>query len=338
VVPVTGKGTFKEAWQLQWQPEFVIAIVEASIWGSSVVDAASARARDLAERSSDLPAQARLLDCAILADLSAAVESIMTRLETQASIASDVTQLMDALPPLANLLRYGNVRKSDATMVAHASRGMIARICIGLPLACASLDDDAADTMFGSILKTDSAIKTVQDNDQRETWHATLKTLADSERLHQLVAGRCCRILLDARALDTNDVACRMSLAIAIASEPARAAAWIEGFLRGSGELLCHDDALLGLFDRWLTELSSESFVVLLPLLRRTFSSFEAPVRRILGEKAKREVVAAPLETRASHDQFDEERAATILPLLSRLLGLGAPDRAHGESGQQEQQ
>jgi hypothetical protein len=82
----------------------------------------------------------------------------MARLEDQAAVASDVSQLMKALPPLANLLRYGNVRKSDAAMVAHAVNGMIARICIGLAGACASLDDDAADAMFAAILMADAAI------------------------------------------------------------------------------------------------------------------------------------------------------------------------------------
>jgi hypothetical protein len=217
-------------------------------------------------------------------------------------------------------------------MVAHAAKGMIARICIGLPFACASLDDDAADAMFGSILNTDSAIKRIEDPEQLQTWHATLATLAGSDRLHQLVAGRCCRILHDAQALGPDDVARRMSLAIAVASEPARAAAWIEGFLRGSGELLYHDQGLLGLFDRWLTGLPAEAFLQLLPLLRRTFATFEAPVRRNLGEKAKRGVQAVPLESRVAQDQFDQERAASILPLLTRLLGLGAPDRVDREA------
>ena len=60
----------------------------------------------------------------------------MARVEAEAAVASDVTQLMDALPPLANVLRYGNVRKTDTAMVAHAVVGLVARICVGLPLAC----------------------------------------------------------------------------------------------------------------------------------------------------------------------------------------------------------
>ena len=33
------KGTFKEVWQLQWQPEFAVALIEASVWGNTILDA-----------------------------------------------------------------------------------------------------------------------------------------------------------------------------------------------------------------------------------------------------------------------------------------------------------
>src|SRR5450759_5194250 len=39
---VTGTGTFKEAWRVQWQPEFAVAIVVASTFGTTVESAATA--------------------------------------------------------------------------------------------------------------------------------------------------------------------------------------------------------------------------------------------------------------------------------------------------------
>ena len=35
-------------------------------------------------------------------------------------------------------------------------------------------------------------------------------------------------------------------------------ASWVEGFLKGSGELLYHDDALFGVFDAWLAGLPAD--------------------------------------------------------------------------------
>jgi hypothetical protein len=324
VAGASGKGTFKEAWILQWKPELAVSLIEASVWGQTVEDAATAFAADRAAKLEGLPELTALLDRAILADLPAAVSQVMARVESQAAIAADVTQLMDALPPLANLLRYGSVRKTDAAMVGHAASGMVARICIGLPLACSTLDDDAATAMFGSILRADASIGLMGDAEGLAMWHAALGRLADSETVHGLVVGRSARILLDARALDADEAARLMNLAVSTASDPPRAAAWVEGFLRGSGEVLHHDDALFGIFDAWIAGLSAEAFPNLLPMLRRTFGTFEPPLRRSLGEKAKNLASAAPMARSASKPSadIDVERAAAVLPLVAKLLGL----------------
>lgn len=322
----SGRGTFKEAWGLCWKPELAVSLIEASLWGTTVEDAATALAADRCGREEQLPALAALLDRAILADLSSAVGAIMARVESMAAISADVSQLMDALPPLANLTRYGSVRKSDVAMVGHAASGMVARVCIGLPLACASLDDAAATAMFDSILRADSAIGLMGVASDLASWHAALGRMADSDAIHGLVAGRSSRILLDASMLDAAEAARLMNLAVSPASDPPRAAAWVEGFLRGSGEVLYHDDSLFGIFDAWLASISAESFPLLLPMLRRTFATFEAPLRRSLGERARTSASsgsAAPSTRAEPSADIDHERASSVLPLISQLLGLG---------------
>ncbi len=325
----TGRGTFKEAWKLQWRPELAVALIEASLWGSTVLDAATARADDLAARAPDLPALTSLLDRAMLADLPASVERIMARLEERAALSSDAVQLLNALPPLASLLRYGNVRKTDAEAVAHATNGIVARACIGLPGACASLDDEAAAAMFEAIHSANDAIVLIENPEHLKMWQATLAKLTGSDRLHGLVAGRCVRLLLDGGTFDAEETARRMNLAVSKAADPPRAAAWIDGFLRGSGELLYHDDGLFAILDGWLASVPADAFTELLPMLRRTFSTFEAPLRRNLGEKARRGVkagAASPARKPAAPVDFDEDRAATVLPLLSAMLGLDTPE------------
>ncbi|HXR64965.1 MAG TPA: DUF5682 family protein, partial [Ktedonobacteraceae bacterium] len=64
-----------------------------------------------------------------------------------------------------------------------------------------------------------------------------------------------------------------------------------------------------------------ESFVELLPLLRRAFSGFSGPERRMMGEKARylhREPGTDGFA--ASSAEIDHERAARVLPVLSSIL------------------
>lgn len=314
------KGTFHELWRLQWQPEFAVSLIEAGIWGNTIQDASAAYARDAADKATELPVLTSLLDQVLLSDLSDAVSHLMTRLQAAAAVASDVAHLMAALPPLTNVLRYGNVRQTDTGMVSHVVDGLVARICIGLPGACASLDDDAAAAMYSHLLKVNSAVGLLQNEEHLASWHKVLTQMAQ-QGLHGLIAGRCCRLLLDAGAFDPAESARRMGLALSTASEPPQAAAWVEGFLKDSGLLLLHDDTLWQVLDNWVSQLSSETFTALLPLLRRTFSTFSAPERRKMGERVKRGE-SRPTAPEEGAGDFDSDRAAAVLPLVAQLLGV----------------
>jgi hypothetical protein len=330
-----GKGTFKEAWRLQWLPEFAVAVIEASLLGTTVVDAATAKADDLAARAATLPDLTRLLDAAVLADLAGAVDRIMRRVEEQAASVSDVAQLLDAVPPLAQLARYSDVRRTDASLVGHVARGLVVRASIGLPNACASLDDDAAAAMFTTLVGVEPAITLLNDGAATAAWVEALGKVAALDTVHGLVSGRAVRLLLDRHTIDDAEAARRMGLAVSVNVEPAKAGAWIDGFLRHSGELLLHDEALFDLVDGWVSGLTAESFTGLLPILRRTFATFEAPLRRNLGEKARDRTGPAARGSRAvATDEptalFDVERAAAVLPRVAAMLGLvrGEGDRS----------
>jgi hypothetical protein len=318
------KGTFWEIWRMQWQPEFAVGLIEAAVWGNTVPVAASNFARDAANKATELPALTALLDRTLLADLPDAVHHVMARVQNEAAVSSDVAQLMRALPPLAQVQRYGNVRQTDVDLVGGIVEGLVLRICIGLPPACASLNDEAAGQMFDLISQTNGAVSLIQNTDLLASWQTTLRQLADQSGIHGLIAGRCCRLLLDAGKLDSNETATRMGLALSIAVQPEHAAAWVEGFLKESGLLLLHDEVLWQVLDDWVTRLHPDTFTALLPLLRRTFSTFHAPERRQMGERVQRgaSVHAAPGKAAAN---FDVKRAESVLPLMAQLLGLKAP-------------
>lgn len=314
-------GTFHELWRVQWQPEFAVTLIEAGVWGNTVVDATTTFVRHTADQATVLPVLTNLLEHTLLADLPEALSYVMTRLQSEAAVTSDVTHLMNALLPLANVLRYGNVRQTDVSMVGHVVSGLVARICVGLPGACASLNDEAAVAMSTCLANVHAAISLLQNDEYTRDWHGVFSRLADQNSLHGLLAGQCCRLLLDAQIFTADKVAQRFSLALSTANEPAQAAAWIEGFLKGSGLLLLHDETLWQVLDNWVVSLSPEVFTQVLPLLRRTFATFPAPERRQMGERVARGASLQPALT-ASTDEFDHARAEAVFPLVAQLLGL----------------
>lgn len=315
------RGTFHELWTLQWQPELAVSLIEAAAWGNTVATAAASRACDLARRATDLPALTALLEQVVLASLDDSVAVIMDRLQEESARAPDIAHLMDGLPSLASVSRYSDVRRTDVGVIADVVDGFVVRICVGLPVACSSLDDDAATAMRARIEAVQGAIALLQHDAHTTAWHDAVRRLADSDHVHGTVAGRCARFLFDAGLLGDEDAARRLARTLSIAEDPTRAATWVEGFLAGSGQLLLHDDALWRLIDDWLVRLREETFVALLPLLRRAFSAFAASERRQLGDRARRPSVPIGLTTGGDGD-FDQARAEAGLRTVLMLLGV----------------
>ncbi len=124
-------------------------------------------------------------------------------------------------------------------------------------------------------------------------------------------------------AISPEDLRKRLGLALAPALPATQAGAWAEGLLRGSGLLLLHHPELLDLIDGWVAGLNSETFTNLLPLLRRTFATFQPPERRQMGERlvdGNRPSGSTPNLTSA--DEINLERARLVVPVLQQIFGL----------------
>ncbi len=316
------KGTFRESWRLEWKPEFVISLIEAASWGNTVESACAGLTLHRARTTKSLAELTQLLKLALLADLGGIIPGLMQRLEGEAAVSSDVPQMMDAIGPLAEIMRYGDVRGTATGMVEHMMRGLVERVCISLSAACSSLDDGAAEEMLGRVIAVDGALGLIENLELIGDWRGALLRLAGQAGVHGLVAGRSVRILFDTGTLPPPDAARRLSVALSQGNDHVAAGAWIEGFLRGSGMILLHSDELWRIMDAWLCALREETFDAVLPLVRRTFCTFPAPERRMMGERLKRSRGPSASRPDASDKDVVHERGALVLPLVMKILGL----------------
>ncbi|MDE3725083.1 DUF5682 family protein [Nocardiopsis sp. N85] len=312
-----GKGTFRESWRLRWEPELDVALIESARWGTTLATAATARVTELAADAA-LPELTALTERCLFADLADALPTVLALLTDRAATDNDVTHLMGALPPLARSARYGDVRGTDAAHLRTVAEEILSRVRVGLPPAVHGLDDQAAAEFVTRIDRTHSAA-TLLGGEALADWEATLRSLADRETLPGRIAGRLNRMLSDAGHLTAEELRRRLGLAMSQGVEPAEAAAWLEGFLQGSGLILVHDDRLLGLIDAWLLGLPEERFTAVLPLLRRTFGAFDGSERREIGGAASRLGGDRPTIVRA-RVAVDVDRAAPALATALAIL------------------
>ncbi|NBE53377.1 hypothetical protein GUY60_18510 [Streptomyces sp. YC537] len=335
-------GTFRESWRLRWEPELAVRVAEAGIWGTTVLAAATAKAESDAIGAPALSDVTALAERCLLAGLPDALPTVMSVLADRAALDADVGHLAQALPALVRALRYGDVRGTETGALAEVAAGLAARVFVGLPPACASLDAEGAAQMRGHVDAVHTAVGLLADVSPpglRGRWQAVLRILGARDTVPGEVRGRAVRLLLDEGELREGEAARLMGLALSPGTAPADAAAWVEGFVGGGaggsgGMLLLHDERLLGLLDAWLTGVSAEAFTDVLPLLRRTFSAYETGVRRTLGELVRRGPgataggVMAPAAIPGFAAEPDRERAEAVLPVLHLILGLDTPRAA----------
>jgi hypothetical protein len=340
-VPEEGRGssgTFRETWRISWEPELSVRLVERSGYGTTVESAATARLVERADESTGLAELVGIVQRALFAELPDAVAPCVRRLAERAAHDPDVGHLMDAAVPLANALRYGDVRGTDASSLRTVFDGVIVRVLAGVVPACTSLDDDAATMMVERLTGVQAALAVVSHDARRTAYPAVLAQLAErgdagrgttraghaghGHTGHGLVQGRATRLLHDGGSWSSAQVEQRLARALSGGTAPAVGAAFVEGFLAGSGTVLVHDADLLGVVDRWLSSLTPDAFDSVFALLRRTFGAFEPAERRqimaLLFERA--------VERRTGFGaDVDADRASAALRTVRDMLGLPQP-------------
>nr|WP_078960198.1 DUF5682 family protein [Streptomyces sp. NRRL B-24085] len=233
-----------------------------------------------------------------------------------AEAAEEMRRHVEAVHGAVGLLSEAAAGPGDGTVAPGQDGGGPG----GSPVAGPAQDDDRAGTAPAAVHRG-----------LRGRWQAVLKVLSLRDSVPGVIRGRAVRLLLDDGELAQDEAARLMGLVLSPGTEPADAAAWIEGFVgggSGGGMLLVHDERLLGLVDAWLTGVSAEAFTDVLPLLRRTFSAYEPGVRRTLGELVRRgpgqrgSAAGAGSGTPGFGADLDRDRADAVLPVVRLLLGL----------------
>ncbi|MEV4311362.1 DUF5682 family protein [Actinocrispum sp. NPDC049592] len=306
-------GTFAEAWKVQWDPGLAVAVAAAARHGATVEDAAEHVLLDLAKAADTVGKAAEVLQEAVACELADAVAAARAALDRCAAAATDALELLDALPALANTVRYGSVRGTDPELLRSAMHGLLARGSAGLALACRGIDDETAEVALSVVDKAHDAVALAADEEHTAGWWDALHRLVSIDPpAHGLPSGRASRLLWEAERLDTEAVAVRMQRAVSAAGA---GTAFVAGFLRGSAVRLAADSRLLGLVDEWLTGLPGEAFEDALPLLRRAITGFSAPERRTLAERVA--AGASPIDLIT--DDGDPERTERFVEFVRGL-------------------
>jgi hypothetical protein len=317
-----GRGTFREVWTLEWEPELSVALAEALIYGVTIEEAAGNKTLERARANRSVKELAELVKAALTADLPAAAVECIDLLQAAAVNDSDMTDLMLAVSPLVRVLRYGSARELPEAELRELVRSIAVEINAGIVSGSRMLDADAT-LARAEAAEGYQALILFADPSLLEGWNAELGRLVEDEQVVAMLAGVALRRLHDRSLLGLDGVAAAFERHTLLRT-PQHAGGFLEGFLRGGSEVLLQDEPLLRLVDAWLCGLTEDEFMAALPLLRRSTAGFDESARRRLLEKIRQ----GPRESQVLRAEAGSEvdpAFAQALPLLYKILGMGEP-------------
>lgn len=281
----SSRGTFRERWTLSWEPEYAVRLVENLVYGPTIEKAANGRLIQMIGAATSLDALAALVQGAITANLSEASAAGLTTLEQRAARSSECLEILASVPPLADIIRYGEARKTETARLSGLLQRLIIEGGIALAYAARGLDDQASTALVEAMRKADEAIKLVEpEQDVLDAWRNGLAAVLDGARSTALVAGCAAHLLYEASHLSADAAAGLIARRLSPGTPVMDAAGFFEGFFSTAAQRLIYDEGLRGAVDAWLASLDEDAFIANLPLLRRVFSHLDSMERRRLIE------------------------------------------------------
>ncbi|MER9892506.1 DUF5682 family protein [Mesorhizobium sp. M0119] len=320
------RGTFRERWTLAWEPEYAVRLVENLIYGPTIEKAANGRLIQMINAAATLDTLAALVQSAITANLPEASTAGLTALEARAARRSECLEILASVPPLADIVRYGEARKTQTDRLSGLMERLIVEGAIALPYAARDLDEQAAATLVGAMRKASEAIRLVEPGqDVLDGWRNGLAAVLEASRSTALLAGCAAHLLYEAGRLSAEAAAGLLGRRLSPGTPVTEAAGFFEGFFSTAGQRLIYDEGLRGAVDGWLRSLDEDAFIAHLPLLRRVFSNLDSMERRRLIEAVLGRAARLPAGLTPTPDGGEAWRRHLGLlgPLLNGETGNG---------------
>ncbi|RAI01657.1 hypothetical protein DLJ53_09590 [Acuticoccus sediminis] len=321
--PGRSRGTFRERWVLRWEPEHAVALVENLVYGPTIEKAAAGRLAAQMGEAHDLGRLAELVLQAMTAQLPDASARGIALIGERAGVTGDGLEMLAALPPLADVVRYGKARATATDQLAALFDKIAVQAALALGYAVRNLDAEAAAAMRAAVEAADGAVRLLG-SDALADWNAALATVSASAAASRLVAGLATRLLYESEAMSSEDAVAHVARMLSPGTPIADAAAYFAGFFEGAGQRLLFDADLRACVDGWLTALEAEAFTAHLPLFRRVFGRLDRTERRRLMDVLFGAGGSGLRGLRPATDA--ETRWPAHHAMLTALLKKGAPD------------
>ena len=276
------QSTWKECWSLQWTPEVEIQIVEASLLGETIENAAFFKLKDKSNKSLSISEISDILQDAFLCGFSNLCEFIISSLQKLAIDTYDIITISKTSENLSNILRYGDLRKFDAKPIIPILSQLYYRACLILE-DCCNCNNDIIKEIIESIERLNN-IQLKNDFLDEKLFVDLLFKISNRDNINTQCSGFAMAILIERGKISENLIIKEISRRLSKGVPADLGAGWFEGLSKKNKYSLITRISLWKELDNYLNTLNDDEFKRALVFLRRAFCDFTASEKSDISE------------------------------------------------------
>ena len=275
-------ATWAEKWSIQWTPEAEIRIVEASLKGDTIEEAAVEVLGEYLRQATNVKEADAILARSLEAGLIVCVRDAIRAVQRSAAGKEAAQDVGNALGDLSMTLRFGNIRRMDLSEIQPLMEKLFLKFCLNLSGEC--ICDESAAKEIMPVLGTVWDVSLIHDF---LDWERLLKTylqLAEDDRANPLLSGFACGALAERGDIAAEKLYALMERHLAKGMPASDGAYWFEGLAGRNRRALI---ARMGIWEHlagYIRDLDEEEFKSVVICLRRTFSTFTAEEKLDIAE------------------------------------------------------
>lgn len=277
-----GSSGRAEGWIFCWTPETEIELVERSLTGNSIQEAAAAQFRQSLAEVGSPAAVAAVIEDAFACGMATELHRAAAALQALSTEATDLADLAGTAARLSFVLRFGDVRRMDTRPLEPLLQQIFLRCCLLLSAAC-DCDDKSAGPVLSAMDSLDGVARAHAFLDEA-FWLRMLEDEAERDDGNACLSGLAAAILLERGKMPDDRLQRLVRRRLSPGMPVDSGAGWFAGLARKNRHALIGRLSLWEDLSRYIDSLDDETFKRALLVLRRALADFSAGEKNGIAE------------------------------------------------------
>lgn len=276
-------GTFKETWEIEWDPVAEWTVVQAGTYGTTIATAAQQKLGVSIDQSEEMEVLVKALKDSFHCGFEDIFELIEKQIIRIYAASDSIVSLLQSLEMLLYVDQFGHIRWEKTPSLRPLIERIADRIAQMIPLAIPHLDEDTDLLIRQDLSQVLYALHNPAYRAIRFIFSDTWLQILTRDNHTNFYHGLALKQAMDMNLVGSDFVEKQLSRHFSD-PDPVLILDWLEGLLSGHILWIVYDQSFLDHLNTWIEQMDRSIFMYHLPVLRKIFTDSSPQDRQKLME------------------------------------------------------